>query len=199
MNMKTLVFGLLTLVISIQCKTKSSSDDDNTTSSTKPSQKNLGPLTSDTITEQFFAGNELMTHDLVQLKIIDTSATTPLSETCYCDTTVQLNDSIFYSIISANDKAGLCTYFFVTSLNKKNGKIIASKYLHPDCDVDYSMDDYKLHKHEITSKDKIEVTNTTIFQKKNRISPDEEQNIDHKETKKNLTTISQTGQIDAAK
>jgi hypothetical protein len=197
--MKILVFGLFTLVIATQCKTKSSSDNGNTTTSNKSSQQELATPRSDTITEQFIAGHELMTQDLVQLKIIDTSVTTPLSETCYCDTTVQLNDSIFYSVVSVNDEAGLCTYFFVASLNKKNGKVIASKYLHPDCDVDYSMDTYELHEHAIVSKDKIEVINTTIFQKKNRTSTDEEQNIDHKQKQKNFLTISPTGQITASK
>ena len=196
-NMKILVFGLLTLVIATQCKTKSSSDNDN--GAAKTSDKNLAITGLDTSITQFITGHELMTHDLVQLKIIDTSIATPLSETCYCDTTVQLNDSISYSIISVNDEAGLCTYFFIASLNKKNGKVIASKYLHPDCDVDYSMDTYETHEHIIVSKNKIEVTNTTVFQKKNRISPGEEQNIDHKQTQKNLITISLAGQITAAK
>ncbi|PVD49404.1 hypothetical protein DC498_25180 [Terrimonas sp.] len=153
----------------------------------------------DTISEHFVTGNELLTHDLIRLKIIDTSFTTPLSETCYCDTTIQLNDNVSYSVISVNDEAGLCTYFFVASLNKKNEKIIESKYLHSDCDIDYALDTYELHEHAIISKDKIEVTNTTIFQKKNRTSPDEEQNIDHKQTQKNVFTISQVGQINDAK
>ena len=162
--MKILVFGLLTLVIATQCKTKSSSDNDNGTA--KTSHKNLAITGLDTSITQFITGHELMTHDLVQLKIIDTSVTAPLGETCYCDTTVQLNDSISYSIISVGDEAGLCTYFFVSSLNRKNGKVIASKYLHPDCDVDYSSDSYELHEHAIVSSNRIEVTNTTIFQKK---------------------------------
>ncbi|MBI5370831.1 MAG: hypothetical protein HZA79_02265 [Sphingobacteriales bacterium] len=192
--MKILVFGLLALVIVTQCNTKPSSDK-GTTTAAKSSQNNLAVTQFDTISEQFITGYELMTHDLVELKIIDSSVTSQLSETCYCDTTIRLNDSISYSIISVNDEAGLCTYFFVTSLNNKNGKVIASKYLHSDCDADYSLDTHELHEHLIISKNKIEVSNTTIFQKKNKTSPGQKQNIDRKQTQKSLITISQTGQI----
>ena len=198
-NIKILVVGLFTLVVATQCKTKSSSDNGNTTTSNKSSQQELTTPRSDTIAEQFFPGHELMTDTLVQLKIIDTSVTTQLSETCYCDTTVQLNDSIIYSIISVNDKAGLCTYFFVTSLNKNNGKVIESKYLHPDCDVDYSWDTYELHDHKVISNDKIQVTKTTVFQKKNRTSPNEEENIDHKREQRSFITVLQSGQINDSK
>lgn len=145
--------------------------------------------------EQQSGRSELATKDLVAMKIIDTTLTTHLSETCYCDTTIQLNDSIHYSVIRVNDQAGLCTYFFVASFNKKAENAIASALLHPDCDVDYSSDSYDLHEHAIISKNKIRVINTTVFQKKNRTSPDEEKNIDHKESQKTFITISQTGQI----
>jgi hypothetical protein len=192
-------FGILALVIATQCKTKSPNDNGNTTTSSKPSRKELTTPSSDTITKQFFAGHELMTQDLVQLKIIDTSLTTPLNEACYCDTTVQLNDNIFYSIVSVNDEAGVCTYFFVTSLNKKSGKIVASKYLHSACDVDYSWNTYELRSHTVISNNKIQVIKTTVFQKKNRTSPNEEENIDHKKEQKIFITISEFGQISDSK
>jgi len=137
----------------------------------------------------------MITGDLIRKKIIDTALTTELSETCYCDTTVHLNDTVFYSIISVNDKAGVCTYFFVASINPKTKNVIASKFLHSDCDVDYSNDTYDLYDHEIVSQEKIKVTKTTIFQKKKRTSPNEEENIDHKHTQNSLLSISQTGKI----
>ena len=161
--------------------------------------KNLTATKFDTVNEQLNSKSELMTEDLVAMDIIDTTLTTQLSETCYCDTTIQLNDSIYYSVISANDEAGLCTYFFVATLNKVSKKVIASKFLHPDCDVDYAPDTYELHEHEIVSREKIQVTNITVVQKKNRTSPNEDDNIDHKQTQKNFITISQTGQINSSK
>lgn len=200
-KIKILFFGLLTLVIATQCKNNSSSDNanTNTTTSTNPYRQEQTASRSVILTEQFIAGHELITRDLVHLNIIDTSVTTPLNETCYCDTTVQLNDSIFYTVVSVSDVAGLCNYFFIASLNKNNGSVTASRYLHPDCDVDYSLSTYDLHEHVIISNDKIEVTTTTIFQKKNRTSRDEEQKIDHTQKKNSLFVISQTGQINAAK
>ena len=153
----------------------------------------------DTISEQLNSKSELMTKDLVVLKIVDTTLTTQLSETCYCDTTIELSDSIYYSVISVNDEAGLCTYFFVASLDKKNKNVIASNYLYPDCDVDYSLDTYNLYDHTIVSKDKVLVTKTTVFQKKNRSSPDEEQNIDYKRIEKSYFVIGKTGQISNTK
>src|SRR5258706_3137942 len=189
-----LFIGLLTLVFATQCKTKSSSENTNPKSNSLQT-KNIEATKFDTITEQLHNHSELMTEDLVEMNIIDTNITNTLGETGYCDTTIQLNDSVFYSIISLNDKAGVCTYFYITSMNIKSKMIITSKYLHTDCDVDYSQNSYKLYDHKIISTDKIQLTKTTIFQKKNRISTDEEENIDHKQTQKSYFAISQTGQI----
>ena len=196
---KLLFFGLLIFVVAAHCKTHTSSDKTNIDTINIQAPKNLTVTKFDTVDDQLNSKSELITEDLVAMRIIDTTLTTQLSETCYCDTTIQLNDSVYYSVISVNDEAGLCTYFFVASLNKKSKNVIASKFLHPDCDVDYSSDTYELHEHAIVSKGKIQVTNTTVFQKKNRTSPDEEQNVDHKQIQKNFITISQTGQISSSK
>ena len=194
-----LFFGLVILILVTQCKTNSSSDQaKNDTTPIQPS-KNLAATKFDTVNEQLNSKSELMTQDLVELKIIDTSVTTQLSETCYCDTTVQLNDSIYYSVIIANDEAGVCTYFFVAGLNTKKRTVTASKFLYPDCDIDYSWDTYELYEHAIVSKEKIQVTKTTVFQKKNRTSPGEERNIDHKQTQKTYISITQSGKISNSK
>ena len=192
---KLLFFGFLTSFLAAQCKTNTYSDKTNTDTTNIHVSKKLTATKFDTVNEQLNSKSELMTEDLVTMDIIDTTFTTQLGETCYCDTTIQLNDSIYYSVISANDEAGLCTYFFVASLNKKSKNAVASKFLHPDCDVDYASDIYEFHEHEIVSKDKIQVTNITVFQKRNRTSPNEEENIDHKQTERSFITISQTGQI----
>jgi len=187
--------GLLTLLLAMQCKTKSSSLNTNS-NSISPEIKHAGETKFDTINQQLHNYSELMTEDLVEMNIIDTTITNTLGETAYCDTTIQLNDSIFYSIISLNDEAGVCTYFYIASINSKNKKVITSKYLHANCDVDYSQDSYELYDHKIISNNKIQLTKTTIFQKKHRASADEEENIDHKQTEKSYFTISQTGKID---
>jgi hypothetical protein len=196
---KLLLFGLFTFTFATRCKTHNSSDK-STVDTTKSQVSTITAATKfDTVPEQLNSKSELMTDDLIALKIIDTTLTTRIAEACYCDTTVHLNDSVYYSIISANDEAGLCTYFFVAGFNKKSKNVIASKFLHPDCDVDYSQDTYELYDHSIISKDKIQLTKTTIFQKKNRTSLNEEENIGHKQTQKNIISISETGQISDSK
>jgi hypothetical protein len=195
---KLLFIGLLTLVFVTQCKTKSTTDKTNQKASLAQT-KNVSATLFDTINELLHSRSELITEDLIKMKVIDTSITSGLSETCYCDTTIQLNDSIYYSIISANDEAGICTYFYVATVNEKSKNVVTSKYLHPDCDVDYSFDIYELYDHKIISQDKIQITKTTIFQKKNSTSANEDQNIDHKQTRKNFITISETGQIISSK
>jgi len=196
---KLLFVGLLTAIAEAQCKPHTSSDRTNSDTTNLHTTKSLTATIFDTVNEQLKSKSELMTEDLVAMKIIDTTVTTRLSETCYCDTTVQLNDSIYYSVISVNNEAGLCTYLFVASLNTKNKTVTASKFLHPDCDVDYSLDNYEIYDHKIFSKDKVQLIKKTVFQKKNRTSPDDEKNIDRKQTQKYFITITQTGQISNAK
>lgn len=190
-----LFWGLLTSVLIVQCQTNSTSSKINTDTTRIQAEKNPTAAEYDTVGELLNCRYELMTEDLVAMKIIDTTLTTQLSETCYCDSTVQLNDSVYYSIISVGDQAGICSYIFLASMDKKSNKVIASKYLYPDCDTDYSRDVYELYEHSIISKDKILLTKSTIFQKKNRTSLDEEENIDHKQIQKSFFTISQSGQL----
>ena len=117
--LKLLLFGLFTFTFAVKCKTHNSPDK-SVADTTKLHISNISVATKfDIVNEQLNSKSELMTGDLIALKIIDKTLTTQLGEACYCDTTVHLNDSVYYSVISANDEAGLCTYFFVASLNKK--------------------------------------------------------------------------------
>lgn len=192
---KLVFLGLYASLFSIQCKTKTSTDRQNRDTTNIQVSKILSATKFDTVSEQLRSKSELMTEDLIALKLVDTTISAQLNETCYCDTTVNLNDSIYYSVISVGDQAGVCSHVFLASIDKKNKKVIGSMYLHPDCDVDYSWDNYELYGYTIISKDKIQLTKTTVFQKKNRTSPNEEENIDHKQAEKNLITISPAGQI----
>ncbi|MEO6166728.1 MAG: hypothetical protein ABIO46_06385 [Chitinophagales bacterium] len=74
-------------------------------------------------------------------------------------------------------------------IDKKNKKAIASKHLDPACDIDFSVDSYNLVEQKIISKDSIQIHQTTIYQKKNRTSNDEEENIERKEKKKQTNTL----------
>lgn len=186
----------LSLISTMACHTKLSDKENHSLPTNQPS-KNTALTKYDTVLQQLGTRSEIKTQDLVDLGMIDTSVVSQFEKNCNSDTTVQVNDSIYYSIIRTSDKDGICSYFFLTSINRKRQEVVASQYLHPDCDVDFSSDTYQLYEHFIASKDEIEVIHTTIFQKKNRVSADEEQNIDRKQTKKGLITISQTGQINA--
>lgn len=180
---KIILLVMVFTTITISCNTKSPSDVANTPKAVHP------------ITKQFLPGNELITQDVAPLRIIDTSGLGPLSKISHCDTTIQLNDTVSYSIISANDEAGICSYFIVASFNSQKGKFIATKFLHADCDIDYSRVSYELNEHKIVSKDKIEVTTTVVIQKKDRTSANEEENIAEKHLQKKFFTISEDGGI----
>jgi len=191
---KFLFFGLLTLLLVARCRTKSNSDksikNKNTNQTKAFKAKKL-----DSIIEQLNNHSELTKDDLLEIKVFDSTQANSLSETGYCDTTIQINDSIFYSIININDNVGLCLQYYISTFNNKSKKLITSKYLYADCDVDFASDTYEVYNHKIISNDKIQLTKTTVFQKKNRTSPDEEENIDHEQTEKSYLLISQNGQI----
>ena len=187
-----LLLGILALILFARCQTKSGADklSQNTF---QPQVKDIYFAKFDTLNKDLHSNSELMTEDLIEMKIIDT--TYKLIETCYVDTTVQLNDSVFYSIISGGDQACLCSHFYIATLNEKTKQIINSKYLYADCDIDYSLDSYDLYDHEIISPNRIHLIKTMIFQKKERKSSNEDENIDHKEIKHSYFLISQAGQI----
>ncbi len=115
--------------------------------------------------------------------------------TVYCDTTVQLTTDLFYSILSLPDTLGVCSYYFLITVDEKKKKAIASQYLEPNCDIDFSSDSYQLYDHFVISRDSIMVRETTIYQKENKTSDDEEENIDHKAVENHYFFIKPTGEI----
>jgi hypothetical protein len=118
---KFLFFGLLTFLLAAQCRRKSNADK-SSQRTTSLQTKTFATTKFDTIIKQLNNNSELTKDDLLEIKVFDTTNAYSLSETGYCDTTVQLNDSVFYSIISINDEAGLCTHFYIASINKKSKK-----------------------------------------------------------------------------
>ena len=185
-TLKYFLPGLLAFILFAQCKTK-----------TEKSAETPIPYMSkfDSIVRDLKEQRELVRDDLLALKVIDTFYSYRSAETSYCDTTVQLSDSSFYSIIDVNDSGGTCTHVFIVTIDEKNKRALASKYLEPVCDIDYSMDSYELYEHKIISRYSILLTKTTVFQKKDKILGDEEQNIDHKVIETRYFIISPEGQI----
>jgi hypothetical protein len=147
------------------------------------------------VSNQLQLHGQLITQDLVSMKIIDTSLTPSLNEVCYCDTTIQLNDSVYYAIINANDRQGLCSFFYLTTLNKKSKQVVASRYLYSECDVDYSRGKYELYDMKIMSKSRIRITRTSITNKKNETSGSRKETADHDLAQISYLTISPDGKI----
>lgn len=171
-----------------QCQTKSSSGKQVSLNNSKASDIDS------TIT--LLKSNGTISIDKIkELNIVDSVYSYGSKGDVYCDTTVQLTSDIFYSIISLPDTFGVCSYYFVLTIDEKKKKAIASKFLEPACDIDFSVDSYQLYDHFVISKDSIQLRETTIYQKKNRTSNDEKENIDHKEIKDQYLFIKQTGEI----
>lgn len=184
--MKYLLLILSVLLISWHCQTKPRN------SAGTPLH---GQTLFDTVVQQLKTNSELLNKDLLALRLVDTTNFFSLGETGYCDTTVQLNDSVFYSIVDLGDKMGVCAYTFIVTLDEKNKKGIASKHIESDCDIDFSRDSYELFEHTILSRHSIVLTRTTVYQKKNRVHGEEEKNIDHKTIQTSYLLISPEGQI----
>lgn len=186
------LFGILSMILLTNCREGAGTGQ----SISQPKEKDILITKFDTLIRDLVDEYEMMTEDLIEFGIIDT--TYKLSETCYVDTTVRLNDSIIYSIISAGDQAAICSHLYIATLNQKSQKIIDSKYLYADCDIDYSIDSYELYEHELNSANKIRLTRSTIFQKKEKKSFNEDDNIDHKEIHHDYLIISPTGKINSS-
>ena len=194
-KIRLLILTLLMLSFIEQCKPKSDSQQTGISSVTH----SRTTTTFDTIIRQLKTRSELTRIDILTLDVIDTTYSKTSGETAYCDTTVQLSDSIFYSIIYISDDGGNCSHYFIVTINENNKKAITSKYLRPDCDIDFSRSSYDLFDYKILSKDTIELTQTTVFQKKNKSSDDEEENIDHKQTEKSFFIVQPGGHIKTLK
>jgi len=180
-----------------QCQPKPNSDN-TAQAPTAPTAEITPAISFDSIVQVFKDQYVLTNEEILELKIIDTTYSYN-TEVSLRDTTIQLNDSIFYSVISLYDKQNLCSFKFIVTIDEKNKKAIASQYLQPDCDVDFSRDSYELYNHKVISSNRIQLTKTTVFQKKDRTSLNEQENIDHKEVQNSFVGISQAGQISIVK
>lgn len=195
---KFIFFGLLTWFVLTGCQTKKEPGN-HSREMILPTDKTLPPTKFDTIIQRLKNNSVLTKKDILALKVIDSSYAHGSGETSYCDTTVQLNDSIFYSIINLTDQYGICSHSFILTIDEKTKEAISAKYLQPDCDIDYAQDSYALFEYRIISKEKIQLTQTTVFQKKNRASENEEENIDHTQHQIHYFIISPKGQISTGK
>jgi len=185
-----LFWGSLTIILATECNSNTSPAIKNKDTTTIQATQNIIAPKPDT--NKLLNVEDLKVSELIARKLVDTSVTTQLGESVYLEKTVRLNDSIYYTVFSVGDKAAVCSYEFVATLSTKRKKAIATRLLHPDCDVDYSWDEYDFYQHSIVSKNKIEITKTTVFQKKGRT---EAEDIDHKEVQKTYLTISPKGKI----
>ncbi len=187
-----ILFGLLISFLFGQCQTKSSADEQASLILEKA-------LHIDSTISILKSNGTISIDNIRELNIVDTVYSYGSKGDVNCDTTVQLSNEIFYSIISMPDTLGVCTYFFIVTIDEKRKKAIASEILEPACDIDFSADSYQLYDHYIVSKDSILLRETTIYQKKNKTSNNEEENIERKEINDQILFIKQTGEISLIK
>jgi hypothetical protein len=151
----------------------------------------------DSVIFKLKACQELSPKEILLLNTIDTNYSYSTNG-AFCDTIVQINDSIFYSVISLSDTSGICSFYFIVTIDEKNKKAVDSRYFQPGCDVDYASDSYELYDYKIVAEDSIRSTKTIVYQKENRCSPDESENIEREETKDTYFVISPEGKIRVA-
>jgi hypothetical protein len=187
-----ILFGLLISFLFGQCQTKSSADKQNILILERA--KFI-----DSTISQLKCKRTISIDNIRELNIIDTVYSHGSKGDVYCDTTVQLSNDIFYSIISMPDTFGVCSYYFILTIDEKRKKAIASEFLESACDIDFSADSYQLYDHYVVSKDSILLRETTIYQKKNKPSNNEEENIERKEIEDKYLYIKQTGEISLIK
>jgi hypothetical protein len=192
--MRLVIKTLFILFIGAGCMSCNSQDKSNPNLAVTNDSTTLATK-DDSILDHLATDSELHTKDLIPWKIVDSGFAGQLGEFYYVDTTVRVNDSIRYTIISTGDRAGVCSHIFVATIGAKAKTAIDSKYLYSDCDVDYAIDQYDLFDYLVISRSSIRVAKTTVFQKKDRTSLNETENIDHLEIAESLVTISENGQI----
>ena len=144
---------------------------------------------------QLINDSEMLTIDLINAGVIDTNRTPELGETAYADTIIHLNDSVYYAIVHVGDKAGVCSILFITTISKPAQRVIESRYLYPDCDIDFSADTYDYIGHRIVAPNNIVLTRTTVYQKKDRKPGDESANIERQEQKHTYLIVSAKGEL----
>jgi len=162
---------------------------------THTEETNSFPVCADSTIQLFKnSGTFIPISNLIQLNIIDSTYVVD-SRTLYCDTAVQLNADIFYSIVSLGDTSGICSNLFVITIDEKNKKAIASKYLQPECDVDCTLDNYTIYEYLVISTNTVHLTETTVNQNQVKVSKGQLKNNKQKEIKESYVTIDNTGQI----
>lgn len=132
--------------------------------------------------------------DIRKLDIIDKAYSYASKCDSYCETTVQLTSDIFYSIISLPDTFGLCSYYFVLTVDEKKKKAIDSKSLGTACDIDFAVDTYEVYDHLLIAKDTLLLRTTKVYQKEIR-TPNDEENIERKEIEEQRFHVESTGKI----
>lgn len=187
------LFCFLTILLATQCNTNTSPLTNNKDTTTIQASQNITAPKPDTT--KLLNVEELKVSELIARKLIDTSVTSELGESCYLEKTVRLNDSIYYTVFSVGDKAAVCSYEFVATLNTKRKNAIATRLLHPDCDVDLSWDEYDTYEHSIVTQNKIKIIKRTVFQKRDNKTHEVIEETDHEEIQKSYVIISPTGKI----
>lgn len=121
----------------------------------------------------------------------------PYSE-AFCDTTVIISKSKFYSIYSLGDIYchGVCSYVYLIVVDAELSTVVSRKELYADCDIDFATDTYQMYDHKVVSPTIINVTEYTVNQKKERdFAVDESENIERIDSALTRIVIESSGAI----
>lgn len=161
-------------------------------------QSQTNSITDKTI-QQLKKADEIALAEIIQLNVID-NAYLQEAESVNCDTSIQLNNDIFYSIIKISDKWGIFSHLFILTINEKNKKAIASQYIESLYETleavnTQEMDSYKYFSYNIVAKDTILLMVTTVYNERAKTTNNEEKKVERKEIANTYFIIEQTGQI----
>src|SRR5436190_14224802 len=95
----------------------------------------------DTIIQLLKNQESISFQDFIYLNLNSPNYTSVNNDSVDCDTTIQLNKNIFYSIIGLQSMGpGICYDYLIVSVNSEKKQIVAWKLLMSDCDADLTKD-----------------------------------------------------------
>ncbi len=124
--------------------------------------------------------NKLKTHNIITHEelassgIVDFAYIAQSENDANCDTSVSLNDSISWLVISLDNSSTKCINHFLVTLNSNTKSSISNTHLYSDCGVAISADYYKIYRYEIASNNHVLLREKTMHRLVHRQNFDEQ-------------------------
>ncbi|MEP7228707.1 MAG: hypothetical protein ABI691_00565 [Ginsengibacter sp.] len=136
-----------------------------------------------------FKAHDIITHEELALsRIVDFAYLAQSENDANCDTSVSLNDSISWLMISLDNSSTKCINHFLVTLNSNIKSSISNTHLYSDCGVAISADYYKIYRYEIASNNHVLLRAKTMHRLVHRQNFDEQSgNITKTLSNKNIS------------